>query len=45
MPLDDIAEAEQVVQLGAIGDSVDDAVDGQQWQGAHKPYDGDDDGA
>ena len=45
MPLEDNAEAKQVVQLGAIGDGVDDVVDGQQWQGAHEPDDGDDDGA
>ena len=43
--VDDEPEAKQVVQLGAIGDGVDDVVDGQQRQGAHKPYDGDDDGA
>ena len=40
MPLDDIAKAKQVVPHGAIGIRLDDAVDGQQWKGAH---DGNDD--
>ena len=40
-----IEEAFEVVQLGAIGDGVDDEVDGQQRQGAHECDDGDDDGA
>ena len=42
---DDVAEAKQVVQLGAIGDGVDDEVDGQERQGSHECDDGDDDGA